>query len=122
MADLNIPNLNKKSNKYIFKKKLTLKRKSKRRLITESSFMFIVSLLLVYINSLIPNKNLLLRNLPITFNKSFIIINDLFFYLSEILTVLFIIVSSLITLILMVGSLNRLFKVVRRKKRKNFIK
>ena len=117
MTDLNIPNLNKKSNKYIFKKKLTLKRKSKRRLITESSFMFIVSLLLVYINSLIPNKSLLLRNLPITFNKSFIIINDLFFYLSEILIVVFIIVSSFITFILLVGSLNRLLKVVRRKKR-----
>jgi len=38
MADLNIPNLNIKSDKYIFKKKLNLRRKSKRRLFTESSF------------------------------------------------------------------------------------
>jgi len=38
MADLNIPNLNIKPDKYIFKKKLNLRRKSKRRLFTESFF------------------------------------------------------------------------------------
>jgi len=32
MADLNIPNLNIKPDKHIFKKKLNLRRKSKRRL------------------------------------------------------------------------------------------
>jgi len=53
MADLNIPNLNKKSDKYIFKKKLSLRRKSKRRLITESAFLFIFSILLVYLIYLI---------------------------------------------------------------------
>ena len=59
MADLNIPNLNIKSDKYILKKKLNLRRKSKRRLFIESAFMFIFSFILVYINYLIPNKNLL---------------------------------------------------------------
>ncbi len=53
MADLNIPNLNIKSDKYIFKKKLNLRRKSKRRLFTESFFLFILSVLLVYVNYLI---------------------------------------------------------------------
>ena len=57
MSDLNIPNLNIKSDKYIFKKKLNLRRKSKKRLFTESFFLFIFSVLLVYINYLIPNKN-----------------------------------------------------------------
>jgi len=66
MADLNIPNLNFKSDKYIFKKKLNLRRKSKRRLFTESLFLFILSVLLVYLNYLIPNKKLLLQNLPTT--------------------------------------------------------
>ena len=75
MADLNIPNLNMNSDKYIFKKKLSLRRKSKRRLLTESAFLFIFSLLLVYINYLIPNKNLLLQNLPTTIKKNFFIIN-----------------------------------------------
>ena len=115
MADLNIPNLNIKNDKYIFKKKLNLRRKSKRRLFTESFFLFFLSVLLVYINYLIPNKNLLLQNLPSTFNKSFLILIDLFSYLYEIILVIFIFVSSFTSLILMIGSLNRLFKVFKRK-------
>ena len=115
MADLNIPNLNIKSDKYIFKKKLNLRRKSKRRLFTESFFLFILSVLLVYINYLIPNKNLLLQNLPSTFNKSFLLFIDLFSYLYEIFLVIFIFVSSFTALILMIGSFNRLFKVSKRK-------
>ena len=115
MADLNIPNLNIKSDKYIFKKKLNLRRKSKRRLFTESFFLFILSVLLVYINYLIPNKNLLLQNLPSTFHKSFLLLIDLFSYLYEIFLVIFIFVSSFTALILMIGSFNRLFKVSKRK-------
>jgi len=115
MADLKIPNLNIKPDKYIFKKKLNLRRKSKRRLFTESFFLFFLSVLLVYINYLIPNKNLLLQNLPLTFNKSFLLLIDLFSYLSEIFLVIFIFVSSFTALILMIGSFNRLFKVSKRK-------
>ena len=111
MADLNIPNLNIKSDKYIFKKKFNLRRKSKRRLFTESFFLFILSVLLVYINYLIPNKNLLLQNLPSTFNKSFLLLIDLFSNLYEIFLVIFIFVTSFIALILMIGSLNRLFRI-----------
>ena len=115
MADLNIPNLNIKTDKYIFKKKLNLRRKSKRRLLTESFFLFIFSALLVYIIYLIPNKNLLLQNLPTTFNKSFLLLIELFSYLYEIFLVIFISVSCFTVLILMVGSFNRLFKVSKRK-------
>jgi len=115
MADLNIPNLNTKTDKYIFKKKLNLRRKSKRRLLTESFFLFILSVLLVYINYLITNKNLLFQNLPSTFNKSFLLLIDHFSYIYEILLVIFIFVSSFTALILMIGSLNRLFKVSKRK-------
>ena len=118
MADLNIPNLNIKSEKYIFKKKLNLRRKSKRRLFTESFFLFILSVLLVYINYLIPNKNLLLRNLPTAFNKSFLLLIDFFSYLYEIFLVIFIFTSSFIALILMIGSLYRLFRVSKRKSKK----
>jgi len=115
MADLNIPNLNIKSDKYIFKKKFNLRRKSKRRLFTESFFLFILSVLLVYINFLIPNKNLLFQNLPSTFNKSFLLLIDLFSYFYEIFLVVFIFVSSFTALILMIGSLNRLLRVFKRK-------
>ena len=115
MADLNIPNLNIKTDKYIFKKKLNLRRKSKRRLFTESFFLFILSLLLVYINYLIPNKNLLIQNLPSAFNKSFLLLIELFSYLYEIFLVIFIFVSSFTALILMIGSFYRIFRVSRRK-------
>ena len=115
MADLNIPNLNIKTDKYIFKKKLNLRRKSKRRLFTESFFLLFLSVLLFYINYLIPNKNLLLQNLPSTLNKSFLLLIELLSYLYEIFLVIFIIVSSFTALILMVGSFNRLFKVSKRK-------
>ena len=115
MADLKIPNLNNKSDKYIFKKKLNLRRKSKKRLFTESFFLFIFSVLLVYINYLIPNKKLLLQNLPTTINKSFLLFIDLFSYLYEILLVIFIFASSFTALILMVGSFYRLFRVSKRK-------
>ena len=118
MADLNIPNLNMKSDKYIFKKKLSLRRKSKRRLFTESAFLFIFSLLLIYINYLIPNKNILLRSLPRTLNDAFLSIVDLFSNLMGIFLVIFIFVSSLTSLILMLGSIYRLFRLSRRKSKK----
>ena len=115
MADLNIPNLNIKSDKYIFKKKLNLRRKSKRRLFTESFFFFVLSILLVYINYLIPNKNMLLQNLPSTFNKSYLLLVDLFSYFREIFLVIYIFISSFTALILMIGSIYRLFRVSKRK-------
>ena len=117
MADLNIPSLNMNSDKYIFKKKLSLRRKSKKRLFTESTFMFILSILLIYINYLIPNKNLLLQNLPSTFKKSFILLIDLSSNIFEIFLVIFIFISSITALILMIGSFYRIFRVANRKTR-----
>ena len=118
MADLNIPNLNMSSDKYIFKKKLNLRRKSKIRLFTESAFLFVLSLLLVYINYLIPNKNLLLQNIPTIFKRSFLSMIDLFSNLLGILLIIFIFVSYFTALILMVGSIYRLFRIIRRKSKK----
>jgi len=118
MADLNIPNFNIKSDKYIFKKKLKLRRKSKRRVFTESFFLLILSVLLVYINYLIPNKNLLLQSLPSSFNKSFLLLIELFSYLYEIFLVIFIFVSSFTAFILMIGSFNRLLRISKRKSKR----
>ncbi len=115
MADLNIPNLNKKSDKYIFKKKLSLRRKSKRLLFIESALMLIFSLLLVYINYLIPDKDILLKNMPKNLDKSFSLIIDLFSNLYEIFLVFFIIVTYVITLVLLIGSFYRLFRIAKRK-------
>ena len=115
MADLNIPNMNNKSDKYIFKNKLNLRRKSKRRLLIEAFFMILLSVLLVYINYLIPNKILLLQNLPKTLNGSLLLIIDLFSYIYEIFLLIFIFASSFTALILLIGSFNRLFRISKRK-------
>ena len=115
MADLKIPSLNNKSDKYIFKKKLHLRRKSKKRLFTESFFLFIFSVLLVYVNYLIPNKKLLLQNFPTTINNSFLLFIDFFSYLYEVFLVIFIFASSFTALILMIGSFYRLFRISKRK-------
>ena len=115
MADLKIPKFNMNSDKYIFKKKLSLKRKSKRRLFIESAFLFILSLLIVYINYLIPNKNLLLKNLPATFDKSLLLIVDLITNFYHLFLIIYIGFSSIIAFILLVGSLYRLFKIFKRR-------
>ena len=115
MADLNMPNLNKKSNKYIFKNKLTLRRKSKRKLLSEALFMLILSLLLVYLNYLIPNKTLLFNNFLGYFEKSLLVLGELFFYFYQIFLVIFITLSLVFSLILFIGSFYRIFKVIKRK-------
>ena len=115
MPDLKIPNLDMNSNKYIFKKKLSLRRKSKRRLFIESAFMFSFSVFLIYINYLIPNKNLLLQNLSTTLKRSFEIFFDLSSNLSEIFLVIFILISYSLSLILFVGSFYRMVRIIKRK-------
>ena len=115
MADLSIPKLNKNSNKYIFKKKLNLKRKSRKKLFIESCIMFVLSLSLFYLNYLIPKKNLLLQNLPKTLDNTFTIFIDLIANLYNIFLVFFIFISSIISLILLIGALYRIFRIARRK-------
>ena len=114
MADLNIPNLNKKSDKYIFKKKIPLRRKSIKRLFTESAFMFISSFFLIYIIYLIPNKSYLLQNLPKNVNKLFELIIAFGSGLYEVLLVIFILIILFISLILFLGSIYRLFRIINR--------
>ena len=69
MADLKIPNLNKNSDKYFFKKKLSLRRKSKSKLINESFIMIFFSALIIYLNYLIPNKISIFNNLFLNVSK-----------------------------------------------------
>ena len=115
MADLNIPNLNKKSDKYLFKNKLPLKRKSKTKLLTESFLMLALSFLLAFINYLIPKKMILLKNLFFNIEKSYLIFIDLFGYFWQILILIFVFISTIISFILLIGSFYRLIKVLRRK-------
>ena len=115
MTDLKIPNLNMNSNKYIFKKKLSLRRKSKKRLFIEYALMFILSFLLLYVNYLIPNKILLLQNMSTNLNKSFLLIIYLLSNLGEIVLVIFIFISIPIILILFIGSFYRIFRIAKRR-------
>ena len=115
MADLKIPNLDMNDNKYIFKKKLSLTRKSKSRLFIEAGFMFILSFLLLYINYLIPNKNSLLQNLSTNLKRSLSLFIDFFGHLSEIFLLIFIFISYFISLILLIGSLYRILRIMKRK-------
>ena len=118
MADLNIPNVNKKTDKYIFKKKLPLRRKSKRTLFTESAFMFFLGFALVYINYLIPNKILLLKNLPIALKELYVFFIEFCSILPKILLVVFIFTSLSVSLFLLLGSFYRILKIFSRKTKK----
>ena len=118
MADLKIPNLNNNSDKYLFKKKLSLSRKSKRKLIKESFFMFAFSFLIIYLNYLIPDKKLIFDNFFTNFQELFTLILEIITYVYEISFVIFITVSLIFSLILILGAFSRLFKIVKRKSKK----
>ena len=115
MADLKIPNLNKNSDKYFFKKKLSLRRKSKSKLINESFIMIFFSALIFYLIYLIPNKISIFKNLFINFSKLFANVLDSISYIYEICLSIFIVFSLIFALILLIGSFSRILKVVKRK-------
>ena len=115
MADLKIPNLNKNSDKYFFKKKLSLRRKSKSKLINESFIMIFFSALIFYLIYLIPNKTSIFKNLLINFSKLFSNVLDSISYIYEICLFIFIIISLIFALVLIIGSFSRILKVVKRK-------
>jgi type II secretory pathway component PulF len=115
MADLKIPNLNKNSDKYFFKKKLSLRRKSKSKLINESFIMIFFSALIFYLIYLIPNKISIFKNLFINFSKLFANVLDSISYIYEICLSIFIVFSLIFALILFIGSFSRILKVVKRK-------
>ncbi len=113
MADLKIPSLNKKTDKYLFKNKFSTRRQTKRKLIIESFYMLFFSILLAYINYIIPNKYSLFKDFTGTIEKSIFVIIDLIVYLSQLLLVIFISISFLFSLILLLGSFYRLIKVLK---------
>ena len=117
MSELKIPNLNNRSRQYLFKNKLTIKRKSKAKLLTESLLMFISSFILIFINYLIPQKEILFYSFIDNVSQIFINFLDLFKYLYQILLVFFIIITLIISTLLLIGALYRIYKVLRRKTR-----
>ena len=117
MADLKIPNLNKKSDKFFFKKKLTLRRKSKRKLITESFLMLSLSLLIIYLNFLIPDKKIIFDNFFINVNSLLSRFLEGFSYFFEICLAVLIVLSMIFSIVLLLGVFSRLIKIAKRKTR-----
>ena len=118
MTDLKIPNLNKNSDKYLFKKKLSLRRKSKSKLLKESLLMLLLSNLILVVNYIIPKKKVLFDNFFSNVNG---LINEIyrasvFFY--EIILAIFILVSLGLAIILMIGAFTRVSKILKRKTKK----
>ena len=118
MSDLKIPNLNNRSRQFLFKNKLTIKRKSKRKLLNESLLMFISSFILIFLNYLIPNKKILFSSFSNNLYQIYINFLNFFKYFYQILVVLFIIFSLITSVILIIGAIYRVYKILRRKTRK----
>ena len=113
-----MPMIKNKSRQYLFKNKLKIRRKSKRELIKESFLMMIVGLFLLLINYFIPAKIELFNSFT---GNIFDILSNVIEILShslEIVVVLLIGFSILLSLFLIVGSINRIIKVILPKSRK----
>ena len=115
MSELKIPNLNNRSRQFLFKNKLTIKRKSKRKLLSESLLMFISSFILIFLNYLIPQKKILFYSFIDNIYQIYINFLNFFQYFFQILLVLIIIFTSLLSIVLLIGAVYRIYKILRRK-------
>ena len=118
MSELKIPNLNNRSRQFLFKNKLTIKRKSKIKLLSESLIMFTFSFILIFLNYLIPQKNILFYSFFDNINQIYINFLNFFKYFYKILLVVFIIFTLITSILLVIGALSRIYKILRRKTRK----
>ena len=113
-----MPSIKRKSRQYLFKNKLNKRVKSRREVIKESLFMMIVGLFLLLINYFIPQKielfNSFKNNVISTINN----ILEILSYSLEILIVLLICFTFLISLFLIAGSINRIVKLLLPRSRK----
>ena len=113
-----MPRIKYKSRQYLFKSKLNTKRKSKRELIKESFLMMILGLFLLLINYYIPEKAQLFSSFKTNIIEILNNILEILTYSLEILIVLLISFTILLSLILIIGSINRIIKVVQSKSRR----
>ena len=104
--------IKRKSRQYLFKNKLKKRGKSRRELIKESFFMMIVGLFLLLINYLIPQKTQLFNSFKNNVINTLNNLLEILYYSLEILIVLLICFIFLISIFLIVGSLNRIVKLL----------
>ncbi len=115
MADLKIPSLNNNSDKFLFKKKLSLRRKSKGILMKESFLMSSLSIFFIYLFYIIPNKLTIFDNFLNNLAKLIANISDSIAYMYEIFLAIFVVFSLIIAFILIVGVISRLMKITKRR-------
>ena len=113
-----MPMIKNKSRQYLFKNKLKIRRKTKGDLIKESFLMMISGIFLLLINYFTPQKIELFNSFVGNFFNIFRNILKILFNSLEILVVLWICFTILLSLFLIVGSINRIIKVILPKSRK----
>ena len=118
MSELKIPNLNNRSRQFLFKNKLTIKRKSKTKLLIESLLLFISSFILIFLIYLIPQKKILFFSFIDNIYQIYINFLNFFKYFYQILLVLFVVFALLTSIIFLIGVIYRINKIFRRKTRK----
>ena len=118
MSDLKIPNLNNRSRQYLFKNKLSIKRKSKAKLLKESFLMTIAAFILFFLNYLIPQKKYLIYSFLDNIYKIYLNFLNFFNYFYKIILVLLIFSSIIASVFLLIGALYRIYKIYKRKTKK----
>ena len=118
MSDLKIPNLSNKSKQYLFKNKIPLTRKSRKKLLKESILMSLLAFFIIIINYAIPGKLGLLNAFIFNINKVILGFIKIIGYFYEIFLVIFILSSMFFAFILLLGSFYRIYKAFKRKSRK----
>ena len=113
-----MPRIKNKSRQYLFKNKLNIRRKSKKELIKESFLMMIFGLFILLINYFIPQKKLLFNSFQKNILDIISNVLEILFYSLEILIVLFICFTFLISLLFIAGSINRIVKLLLPRSRK----
>ena len=118
MSELKIPNIHNRSRQFLFKNKLTIRRKSKRKLISESLLLFTSSFVLFFLWYLIPQKKILIYSFVNNIYNIYTNFLSFVKYFYQILLVFIIISTVLLAVIFFIGALYRVFKIFRRKSKK----
>tara|TARA_Y100001978_G_C23564089_1_gene370775 strand:- start:160 stop:513 length:354 start_codon:yes stop_codon:yes gene_type:complete len=113
-----MPKIKNKSRQYLFKNKIIIKRKSKREILKESFLMMIIGLILLLLNYYIPQKIELFNSFKNNILGLYSNLIEILSYSLEIIIVLFICLTILLSLFLILGSINRIIKLVLPKSKK----
>ena len=115
MADLKGSNLNNKSKQYLFKNKLPIAKKSKTKLLRETFLMLLIASIIILINYLLPSQEVLFNSFTdnlINIYTNFLLLIQ---YIFDVLLTILILFSRITVVILIAGSLYRIYRILRKK-------